>query len=64
MDNGNNNFTAEELMRYILIDVKQYNRAIKDNRPFSEAKKIRLEIKKLTFELQELLGKAGRPERC
>lgn len=46
-----------KLMCEILIKSKAYNEAIKKGKPLAEVKKIRLQIKKLTQQLDELTAK-------
>ena len=48
---------AEEIMNEIILETKKYNEVIKDDKEFSEAKRIRIKIKELVQELKELLLK-------
>jgi len=50
------NFKAEKIMSEILLETKNYNDAIKNNKKFSEVRIIRLKIKELTKKLEELLA--------
>jgi hypothetical protein len=56
MSAGSQNLNAEKLMSEILLKTQQYNEAIKANKKLAEAKEIRLEIKRLTKELKDLLS--------
>jgi hypothetical protein len=48
---------AEEIMNEIILETKKYNEVIKEDKEFSEAKRIRIKIKELVRELKALLLK-------
>ena len=48
---------AEEIMNKIILETKKYNEVIKEDKEFSEAKRIRIKIKELVQELKKLLLK-------
>lgn len=46
--------SAEEIISAILTEIKNYYEAVKDDKPFSEVKAIRLKINELYSQLKEL----------